>query len=55
MCCLFFVCRVGELLAQRAVAAGIDGVSWQRKQGQKYHGRVASLITQMQDSGLKLV
>jgi ribosomal protein L18 len=53
---LYFVsCRVGELLAERAAAAGIDGVSWQRKHGQKYHGRVASLITSMQDKGLKLV
>ncbi|KAH7617517.1 putative 50S ribosomal protein L18 [Nannochloris sp. 'desiccata'] len=47
--------RVGELLAERAVGAGIDRVSWQRKQGQRYHGRVASLITSMQNSGLKLV
>ena len=51
----YFMRRVGEVLAQRAAAAGIEGVSWQRKQGQKYHGRIASLIESMKQSGLKLV
>ena len=48
-------CRVGELLAERAAAAGIEGVSWKRKHGQRFHGRVATLINSMQESGLKLV
>ena len=51
----FLSLRVGELLAQRAAAVDINSVSWNRKQGQKYHGRIASLITSMQESGLKLV
>jgi ribosomal protein L18 len=46
---------VGELLAARAAAAGVEGVHWQRKAGQRYHGRLAALITSMQAQGLKLV
>ena len=51
----FNCCRVGALLAERAAAAGIEGVSWQRPAGVKFHGRVASLLTSMQESGLRLV
>jgi ribosomal protein L18 len=50
-----FVFRIGQLLAERARAVGIDGVQWRRKTGQKFHGRIASLLTSMQDYGLKLV
>jgi ribosomal protein L18 len=46
---------VGEQLAQRAKAAGVDGVHWRRKPGQKYHGRIAALISSMQTAGVKLV
>lgn len=45
---------IGELLAQRAKAAAIDSVSWQRKQGQRFHGKVEALLTAMQSSGLPL-
>ena len=34
--------KVGELVAERAKAAGIDGVVFDRA-GNKYHGRVAAL------------
>src|SRR6476661_393216 len=34
--------RVGELVAERAKAAGVDGVVFDRA-GNKYHGRVAAL------------
>src|ERR1044071_1112039 len=34
--------RVGELVAERAKAAGVDGVVFDRA-GHKYHGRVAAL------------
>ena len=43
------------MLAERAKQAGIDGVHWQRKPGQRYHGRIAALITSMQEVGVKLV
>ncbi len=43
--------RVGELVAQRAKAAGIDGVVFDRA-GNKYHGRVAALADAAREGGL---
>ena len=43
--------RVGELVAQRAQAAGIDGVVFDRA-GNKYHGRVAALADAAREGGL---
>ena len=47
-------CRVGKALAERASKVGIQSVAWERKQGQKFHGKVAALINSMQKAGLKL-
>jgi len=30
-------------------------VEWKRKKGQRYHGKIAALLSKMNDSGLKLV
>jgi large subunit ribosomal protein L18 len=43
--------RVGELVAERAKAAGIDGVVFDRA-GNKYHGRVAALADGAREGGL---
>ena len=43
--------RVGELVAERAMAAGIDGVVFDRA-GNKYHGRVAALADGAREGGL---
>src|SRR5689334_11509299 len=43
--------KVGELVAQRAKAAGIDGVVFDRS-GNKYHGRVAALADAAREGGL---
>ncbi|WP_244929940.1 50S ribosomal protein L18 [Nocardioides sp. W7] len=43
--------RVGELVAERAKAAGIDGVVFDRA-GNKYHGRVAALADGARSGGL---
>lgn len=43
--------RVGELVAERAKAAGIDGVVFDRA-GNKYHGRVAALADGARAGGL---
>jgi large subunit ribosomal protein L18 len=43
--------RVGSLLAERAKAAGIDGVVFDRA-GNKYHGRVAALADGAREGGL---
>lgn len=45
---------IGELLAQRAKAVAIDSVCWQRKQGQKFHGKAEALLKAMQAAGLPL-
>jgi large subunit ribosomal protein L18 len=43
--------RVGELVAERAKAAGIDGVVFDRA-GNKYHGRVAAVADGAREGGL---
>jgi large subunit ribosomal protein L18 len=44
--------RVGELVAERAKAAGIEGVVFDRA-GNKYHGRVAALAEGARSGGLR--
>jgi large subunit ribosomal protein L18 len=43
--------KVGELVAERAKAAGVDGVVFDRA-GNKYHGRVAALADGAREGGL---
>ena len=43
--------RVGELVAQRAKSAGVQGVVFDRA-GNKYHGRVAALADGAREGGL---
>ena len=45
--------RVGELVAQRAVAAGIETVVFDRG-GNRYHGRVAAVADGAREGGLAL-
>jgi large subunit ribosomal protein L18 len=45
--------RVGELVAARAKAAGIEAVVFDRG-GNKYHGRVAAVADGARDGGLAL-
>lgn len=44
--------RVGELLAERAKAAGVETVVFDRG-GYQYHGRVAALADAAREGGLK--
>ena len=44
--------RVGELVAERARAAGVAGVVFDRA-GNKYHGRVAALAEGAREGGLQ--
>jgi large subunit ribosomal protein L18 len=44
--------RVGELLAERAKAAGIESVVFDRG-GYRFHGRVAALAEGAREGGLK--
>lgn len=45
--------RVGELVAERAKAAGVDTVVFDRG-GNKYHGRVAAVADAAREGGLTL-
>lgn len=45
--------RVGELLAERAKAAGVEAVVFDRG-GNKYHGRVAAIADGAREGGLTL-
>jgi large subunit ribosomal protein L18 len=45
--------RAGELLAERAKAAGVDNVVFDRG-GYRYHGRVKALADGAREGGLKL-
>lgn len=45
--------KVGELIAERAKAAGIDSVIFDRG-GNKYHGRVAAVADGAREGGLSL-
>lgn len=45
--------KVGELIAQRAKAAGVDTVVFDRG-GNKYHGRVAAVADGAREAGLAL-
>ena len=44
--------KVGKLVAERAKAAGIEGVVFDRA-GHKYHGRVAALADGAREAGLR--
>jgi len=45
--------RVGELVAERAKAAGIEAVVFDRG-GNRYHGRVAAVADGAREGGLSL-
>ena len=45
--------KVGELIAERAKAAGLDAVVFDRG-GNRYHGRVAAIAEGAREGGLKL-
>ena len=45
---------MGAALAERARAKGITAVAWQRKHGQRFHGRIRALLEAMQSHGVPL-
>lgn len=56
--CVASCAEAGVRLAQRAAAAGVSpdlGAVWRRAHGQRYHGRVASLLGAARGAGLRLL
>ncbi len=47
--------QVGEALAERVKTRGVDGVHWKRNPGQKFHGRIAAVITAIREHGVPTV
>jgi large subunit ribosomal protein L18 len=45
--------KVGELIAERAKAAGVEAVVFDRG-GNKYHGRIAAIADGAREGGLSL-
>ena len=44
--------RVGKIIAERAVAAGIEKIAFDRS-GYRYHGRIKALADAAREAGLK--
>ena len=44
--------KVGQLIAQRAIAAGVEKVAFDRS-GYRYHGRIKALAEAAREGGLK--
>ncbi len=45
---------IGTILAARAKAASIEHVHWDRRKGEKYHGKLAALLDAVKDAGVQL-
>ncbi len=45
---------VGTMVAERCIEAGVDAVHWDRKQGDKYHGRNKAMLEAIMAKGVKL-
>ena len=45
---------VGQRLGERVVAAGVSSVHWDRKVGQRCHGRIKAVLEALQAHGVKL-
>jgi large subunit ribosomal protein L18 len=49
---LFAAVAVGKAVAERALAAGVDSVAFDRS-GFRYHGRIKALADAAREAGLK--
>lgn len=45
---------VGAILASRAIAANVKQMHWDRRRGEKYHGKIAALLDSIKESGVQL-
>ncbi|KAK9787998.1 hypothetical protein WJX73_000835 [Symbiochloris irregularis] len=45
---------IGRILAERAGKASVSQVHWDRRHGEKYHGKIKELLDAVQQGGVKL-
>ena len=45
---------IGTILAARAKAASLEQVHWDRRTGEKYHGKLAALLDAVKHAGIQL-
>ena len=45
---------VGAILASRAIAANVNQMHWERRRGEKYHGKLAALLEAIKQRGIQL-
>lgn len=45
---------VGAILASRAIAANVKQMHWDRRQGERYHGKLAALLDAIKQTGIQL-
>ena len=45
---------IGKILGSRAKAANVEQVHWDRRRGEKYHGKLAALLDALKEAGVQL-
>lgn len=45
---------IGTILGSRIKAANLDAVHWDRRRGEKYHGKIAALLEAVKGEGVQL-
>ena len=45
---------VGAILASRAMAANVKQMHWDRRRGERYHGKLAALLDAVKQTGIQL-
>lgn len=46
--------EIGTILASRIKAANLQSVHWDRRRGEKYHGKIAALLDAVKGEGIQL-
>ena len=45
---------IGTILGSRIKAANLNAVHWERRRGEKYHGKIAALLEAVKGEGIQL-
>ena len=46
--------EIGTILGSRIKAANLNTVHWERRRGEKYHGKIAALLEAVKGEGIQL-